>query len=72
MLSYFFSIKTLPGFDSGNSGELSWDESHLRGPVNPKNSWQVMLHKGWLTNAIRSADLLLDGNFITGIRLFEL
>lgn len=71
ILSCFFCIKTLPRFIGGNIGRLRWDESHLKGPVNPKNSWQVTLHMGRLTNATRFADLPLDINFITSNRLFE-
>jgi len=71
MHSYSFSIKTRLWYVDGNILVLSRDESHLRGPVNLKNSWQVTIYKGRITNASHSADLLLDSNFTTGSILFE-
>jgi group II intron reverse transcriptase/maturase len=47
-------------------------ESHLRGPVFLKNSWQVTACKGRLTKTIRLANLPLDGISLTGNGMFEL
>ena len=50
---------------------LSRDESHLRGPANLKNSWQVTVYMVSLTNKKHPADLPLDDNFTAGNRLFK-
>jgi group II intron reverse transcriptase/maturase len=71
MPSYHLGIKTFLWNVCGNIDFLSRDESHLRGPVSLKNSWQVTVYMGSLTNKTRSADLPLDDNFTAGNKLFE-
>ena len=49
---------------------LSRDESHLRGPANLKNSWQVIVYMVSLTNKTHLADLPSGGYFTAGNRWF--
>ena len=71
MPSYHLGIKMLLWNVCGNNNILSRDESHLRGSASLKNSWQITLHMGSLTNKIFPADLLQDDNLIAGNRLFK-
>lgn len=71
MLSYQFSIKTLlPGIFR-NKYSRSVNESHLRGQIFLKNSWQVTVHMVRFTKLILYAYLSLDINSIICNGLFE-
>ena len=71
MLSYYLCIKTRSPNSNGNFWIRSGNESQLRGPVNLENFWQVTTYMTRMTKLILSAYLPLDGNFITGNRLFK-
>lgn len=72
MLSYYeIGIKTLPPGLDRNVLVGSGDESQLRGPVNLENFWRVTSYMNRITKLILSAYLTLDGNFISGIKLFK-
>lgn len=51
---------------------LSCNKSHLREPINLKNSWQFIIDIGSITKRSKLADLPMDGSFIIGNRLFGL
>ena len=71
MLSYHLCIKTFLWNIYGNMSVLSRYDSHLRGPANLKNSWQVIVYMVSLTNKQHPADLPLDDNFTAGNKLFK-
>jgi group II intron reverse transcriptase/maturase len=71
MLSYQFCIKTLFTSIFRNGFTRSGNESHLRGQVFLKNSWQVTVYKVRFTKLTLHAHLPLDINFITCNRFFE-
>jgi group II intron reverse transcriptase/maturase len=62
MLNYLLSIKTLFPNMSRNGLIRSGNESHLRGRVHLKNSWQVTLYKVRLTKLSLHAHLPLDND----------
>ena len=70
MLSYQFSIKTLSPDTFRNECIGSGNESHLRGRVFLKNSWQVMMYMVRITKLTLHTHLPLDINSITCIGLF--
>lgn len=72
MLSYSeIGIKTLPLGLGRNALIGSGDGSQLGGPANLENFWRVTSYMNRITKLILSAYLPLDGNFISGIRLFK-
>jgi group II intron reverse transcriptase/maturase len=71
MLNYHVCIKTLSPGVCGNTYISSGNESHLRGLVNLKNSWQVTVYKARITKLILSAYLPLDGNFTASNKMSE-
>lgn len=65
MLSYQFCIKTLSPVIQRNANGRSGNESHLRGQVFLKNSWQVTVYMARFTKLILHTHLTLDLDSIT-------
>ena len=66
MFGYCFYIKTLSLVNQRNAVNGSGNESHLRGPINLKNSWRVTVYLARFTNLILHTHLTLDLDSIIG------